>query len=73
VIQISQPPSTQRRYDTTRCKKTDKLKTKKYRETVRGIRGVSLEEEKVGYGGEGIRKNPEKDGFKPGVKERMGD
>jgi len=36
----------------------------KYRYTVRGIRGVSPEEEKVGYGGKDLQKKS----FKPGVR-----
>ena len=53
-----------------KTKKSEKeLKSKsgyaqKYRYTVRGIRGVSPEEEKVGYGGKDLQKKS----FKPGVR-----
>jgi len=49
------------RETTTKKWRTGRLKSKygyaqKYRYTVRGIRGVSPEEEKVGYGGKDLRK-----------------
>jgi len=55
-------------------RKTKRLKSnngfvQKYRETIRGIYGVSLEEEKERYGGKDLQK---KESFKPGMKERRG-